>query len=378
MTKSTKRSSRKTRGGKKTYFKMAASSGNTDEFDCQAKACEEFFQELLPKVQNLKPLENDYISENAKKFKGPIYDITNFDAREVVALMSRIVNDRKEFTRGKTFYLLLRNGQENEPEELFRLKARPTKNHPGNAIVFLRPRGRKTFKTSAKSYEALKGELEAHYEEDTASFASDIRTLFKNNAVIINDLPQATFEVYTILLFEIARRLVELEDPSDEKVQFDVLPIGSAIARIVKLLELGRKDICTFDDVFFSKHKFHCFTGKPEDRRKAIDKINETTLEIAKKKWMERNHALTHGVSVCEVRVPMLVAAPDLAAKVFAMQVNRHLEELKQMFCSQEQQEAMLAKQFELGMKLSGSTAWLTKTKKSARNTEILSAFDYT
>ena len=367
MTKSTKRSSWKTRGGKKTYFKMAASSGNTDVFDCQVKACEEFFQELLPKVQNLKPLENDYTPENAKKFKGPIYDITNFDAREVVALMSRIVNDRKEFTPGKTFYLLLRNGQENEPEELFRLKARPTKNHPGNAIVFLRPRGRKTFKTSAKSYEALKGELEAHYEEDTASFASDIRTLFKNNAVIINDLPQATFEVYTILLFEIARRLVELEDPSDEKVQFDVLPIGSAIARIVKLLELGRKDICTFDDVFFSKHKFHCFTGKPEDRRKAIDKINQTTLEIAKEKMG------TYRAS----GVRLVVAAID-PAKVFAMQVNRHLEELKQMFCSEEQQEAMLAKQFDLGMKLAGSTAWLTKTKKSSRNTEILSVFDYT
>ena len=56
---------------------MAASSGNTDVFDCQVKACEEFFQEKLPKVQNLKPLENDCIPENAKKFKGPIYDITN-------------------------------------------------------------------------------------------------------------------------------------------------------------------------------------------------------------------------------------------------------------------------------------------------------------
>ena len=367
MINSTKRSSWKTRGGKKTSFKMAASSGNTDVFDCQVKACEEFFQEKLPKVQNLKPLEKDCIPENAKKFKGPIYDITNFDAREVVALMSRIVNDRKEFTPGKTFYLLLRNGQGNEPEELFRLKARPTKNHPGNAIVFLRPRGRKTFKTSAKSYEALKGELEAHYEEDTASFARDIKTLFKNNAVIINDLPQATFEVYTILLFEIARRLVELEDPSDEKVQFDVLPIGSAIARIVKLLELGRKDICTFDDVFFSKRKFHCFTGKPGDRRKAIDKINETTREIANKN-METYRASAVG------RVTVAIAL----AEVFARRVNLHLEELKQMFCSEEQQEAMLAKQFELGMKLSGSTAWLTKTKKSAFNTEIHSAFDYT
>ena len=75
--------------------------------------------------------------------------------------------------------------------------------------------------------------------------------------------------------------------------------------------------------------------------------------------------------------VRLVVAAID-PAKVFAMQVNRHLEELKQMFCSQEQQEAMLARQFDLKMKLAGRTASLTKTKKSALDTEIHSAFDYT
>ena len=52
--------------------------------------------------------------------------------------------------------------------------------------------------------------------------------LFKKGAVVINDFPQATLEAYTILLFEIARRLAALEDPSDEKVQYEVLPIGSA------------------------------------------------------------------------------------------------------------------------------------------------------
>ena len=121
---------------------MAASSGNTDVFDCQVKACEEFFQRPLPKVQNLRPLENDDIPEDAKRFTGLIYEIKGFDAREVVALLSRIANDREQFTVGKTFYLLLCNGPENaaEPdaiEELFRLKASPKKHQPGNAIVFL-------------------------------------------------------------------------------------------------------------------------------------------------------------------------------------------------------------------------------------------------
>ena len=160
-----------------------------------------------------------------------------------------------------------------------------------------------------------------------------------------------------ILLFEIARRLVALEDPSDKKVQYDVLPIGTAIARIVKSLELGSKDICTFDDVFLVKGKFHCFTGKPKERRKAIDEINGTTLEIAKKKGMLD-----------------ATAPPTDPAKVFAMKVNRRLEELKQMFCSEEQQEDILAKTLAaVKIKVADSTAWSMKT-----NTEIHSAFDYT
>ena len=43
------------------------------------------------------------------------------------------------------------------------------------------------------------------------------------------------------------------------------------------MLELGDEETCTFEDVFLSGEKFHCYTGKAEERRKAIDKINETT-----------------------------------------------------------------------------------------------------
>ena len=363
-------------------------SGNTHEFDCQVKACEKFFQEQLPKVQNLKPLAEDDIPKNAKLFKDPkIYDITSFDAREVVAVLSCIVNGRDQFKMNKTFYLLLRNGQENKPdeiEELFRLRARPTKHQPGNAIVFLRPTGKKKFTEPAKKYEELNGALKAYYKEDTAgdtaSFARDIRKLFKNNAVANNNFPQALFEVYMILLFEIVRRLVALEDPSDKKVQYDVLPIGSAIARIVKLLELGRTDICTFEDVFLPNSKFHCFTGKPEERRKAIDKINETTLDIVRKKTME-----TYGASVL-----VLVPAAKDPAKVFATQVKCHLEELKEMFCSEKQPEAMQRKEdsaeailqndledLSISVSVEDSMALSMKTKKSAVATETFSVFDH-
>lgn len=287
------------------------------------KACKNFFQASLPKVQNLKPLENDDIPENAKRFKGPINDITNFNAREVVALLSRIANDREKFTAGKTFYLLLRNGQGNEPEELFRLTASPTTHQPGNAIVFLRPRGNRFFKREAKKYEELNGALKAHYEKDTASFSRDIMKLFES-AVANNDLPQATFEVYMILLFEIARRLVVLKEPSALKEQFDILPIGSAVARIVRLLELGSETIWTFDLVFLLGDKFHCFTGKVGYRRKAIDCINETTTEIAKKKWLESQQ-----------RLPSIIGAGAVMlnrATMPAMQFRNSLEELTQMF----------------------------------------------
>ena len=163
-----------------------------------------------------------------------------------------------------------------------------------------------------------------------------------------NDFPQATFEAYMILLFEIARRLVALDDPSDKKVQYDVLPIGSAIARIVKLLELGRTDICTLEDVFFSTRKFHCFTGKPKDRKKAIDNINETTLA-------------TNGEGV-----------PKQDSKDLEQGLNKCFEELKEMFCSGE-----LLKEVE-ALSVSESHSVLLKTNESAINSELYSAFDYT
>ena len=249
-------------------------------FKQQEEACTKFFRDNLPK-DVLKPMPEEKRPENTKKFIGCVYDITGFDAENVVALLSDIVNDKEQFKTNKTFYLLLRNSHDSKPddeiEELFRLKARPTKDQPGNGIVFLRPRGKKLFTKDARKYNELKGALEAHYKGDTQKFAQDIKNLFQNNSVITDDFPQATVETYMILLFEMARRLVTVEKPSEKKKEYDVLPIGSAIARSVNLLELGDKETCTFEDVFLSGKKFHCYTGKAQERRKAIDKINETT-----------------------------------------------------------------------------------------------------
>lgn len=69
-------------------------------------------------------------------------------------------------------------------------------------------------------------------------------------------------------------------NPSTTKKDFEVLPIASAIARIVKLLNLGKPETCRFRDVFLPNEKFGAFTGPRGDRRKAIDEINKTTSYI--------------------------------------------------------------------------------------------------
>lgn len=251
-------------------------------FDCQEAACKEFFQEKLP-CPKLQPvvLYNKWLA----------YDITGFDGLQVVAVLSAIVNDRDQFKTNKTLYLLIRDiyggNTQGGFEELFRFKARPTPHQPGNAIVVLRPRGSKTFK-QAKKYDELNGALKAFYYDlytygtlilkGTTSFAIHIKELFKNNAVNYH-IPQATLEVYMILLFEIARRLVTLDKPTVMKTAYDALPIASAIARVLILLERG---VCHFEDVFLPGGRFHCFTGKPEQRRKAIDNINMAIIDITR------------------------------------------------------------------------------------------------
>ena len=169
----------------------------TNVFDCQVDACKEFFQDTLPYgVFRLIPPE-----KRTKNMKGPIYDITGFDGQQVVSVLSAIVNDRDQFTMNKTFYLLIRNTVEETSqagfEELFKLQARPTKHQPGNAIVSLRPRGKKRFSRQANSYEELNGALRAFYDShdkygihsDTSLFSMHIQQLFNNNSQTDN-IPQ--------------------------------------------------------------------------------------------------------------------------------------------------------------------------------------------
>jgi len=252
-----------------------------DVYECQVGAHQIIFEDKLS--TGFEPLQKeDWPYSMQKKWKGRAYDITGFYGQQVVALLSLIVNDKEQFKSNKTFYLLIRNSpedKETEDEELFRLTAYPEKKQPGNGTVVLRPKGKVKFTEQPKKYEELNGALKAHYGTNTTSFAKDIKKLFKGNTQK-KDIPKATIEAYMILLFEIARRLVKSENREGDKEprmkeEFD-LPIGSAIARFIKLLESGN---CSFEDVFFQGGRFHCFSKSRAVRRKAIKAINEASAE---------------------------------------------------------------------------------------------------
>lgn len=241
---------------------MATSS--SAEYDCQVDACQKFFADLRTNGQKQK-------SESFKKpvkLVGEVFDITGRDAYHVLAQLSNIVNRKKE----KTYFLLIKSEVDAQyAEELFEIKARPAPDEPGNGTVRIRPRGEVRFAQGEKSYVEMNGELEKAYGKSVSLFAVHMKQLFANNARIAA-LPQITAEVYVALLFEIARRLVHSDPPTDKQRELEEFPVGTAITRIIKLLE--RDKTLRFKDVFLPEGKFHCFTGEPDRRRTAINNIN--------------------------------------------------------------------------------------------------------
>ena len=321
-----------------TLKKLVSNSTVSPLLYKQIHASKTFFGNQLPSFTGYPLAEKDRVGQ-LNKFKGTIYNITRLDAHNVVAGLSGIVNDPEQFKKNKTFYLLIEGSPGDDLEELFRLQARPTEHQPGNGIVFLRPRGRKTFKRDgAKKYDELNGALKAHYETNTKQFAEDIKQLFNDNAQIA-DFPEATSEVYMILLYEVGRRLVQSEDPSEKKEAFDVLPIGNAIARVIKLLERGDGKTCLFEDVFLPEGKFHCFTGTSAQRQKAIENINKAISEITKEEEVTEEELLKELEELfCSVKLPSkeekldeklkaLIVAPVVLPVLFVPDLKSFYEE---------------------------------------------------
>ena len=199
------------------------------------------------------------------------YDITGKNCDQVVKILNSIVNG-EDYQENAVFNVMiipasshLRHPQAFQKK--FQLIAKPTDNQPGSGILFICQDGQ----FIARPYdEEMVKDLEEMYDGDTSAFARHLETLLRKNETIAK-YPFVTSEVYMLLLFEIGRRLV-IDSPksTDMKKRYDNFLIKEAIQGILKLL--GNKK-CEFRDVFLKEGKFHCFSGSPEEREKAIERI---------------------------------------------------------------------------------------------------------
>ena len=232
-------------------------------YSIHEQACKEFFDNLSLDLGQAEEQEGSRT-----------YDITGWNALKIVSLLKSIVNSEESYIQDQLFQMKIKN-QEGQQVEVFTLKAAPTRHQPGNGLL---SRGEQR----GKKYNDLVPLLEKKYRSDTCLFAQDLKKMFKSNEDI-GSFDPATREIYMILLFEIARRLAnltatdgEILDETPKKKRLDKLPIGSAIAKIVKLLEAQE---CTFKDVFLDSGKFHCFSFGPDAREEAIKKIDEAYVK---------------------------------------------------------------------------------------------------
>ena len=247
----------------------------------QEEACRQFFNAKYPIGETEKPDELKY--KNGED--GKVYDITGLCAIEVIATIIKIINDPSKWPTEtsmvkKTFYFLVKsknNGK--EPYRMFKLRANPTKNQPGNGVVsimYLKGKKCKQYQSRRpKTYRAL---IEDIFQANTPTenFAKVIQKLFKDNSEIAQQ-DTAISEMYFLLLFEIARRRSNKEYKTDEGKRLDELPIGSAIVQIIKLLGATDKN----EDSEYLKKKlecyFYCFKTRASARKKAIIKLNDET-----------------------------------------------------------------------------------------------------
>ena len=194
------------------------------------------------------------------------YNITGKSAAHVIAILKSIVNNREEpyvYDKGNIFTLKI----EGQHAISFILEPFPSSNQPGN--------GRIKIKGIARSYKTLTKKLINWYENDTETFAKDMKRVFKDNSRLLECRNEVLQDAYILLLFEIGRRLVDDENVSKgrgdkERQALDCLPISEAITKIVKLFEMKR---CSFSDVFDPDGEFYCFSGSSSLRKRVINKL---------------------------------------------------------------------------------------------------------
>ena len=218
---------------------MAYSSVSSTEYDHQVDTCKEFFARM-------KQLE---------------IDITGFDAYRVIAQMCYMVNHQQWVRDSDPFRFLIRG---TSGDKVFNIEPNPTLHQPGNGRVSLQGKKGKSWVQISKILIGMEGRMPPH------SFATKLMTLFQDNQQIFQE-EDIIAEVYALLLFEIARRFHrKLNSPTQKS--FDCLPIGVAIVRMLKLFRYVPKG---FQDFEKDGVCFDIFLRQPEDRTKAIERINE-------------------------------------------------------------------------------------------------------
>ena len=262
-----------------TRSKMAQKAKKKDEdhfihlYTMQSNACKNFF-DLDRLLKNFN--EDIKLTEKPKELQdnlGEVYEITCHSAIKVITVVTAIINDPEKWMEGRMFYFLIRrNIKGKRADIMFRLKAKPTKNQPGNGEVSVMLFEDKKFKTHGKrSYERIIKKLNGKIHTYPETFSERMQMLFKDNSKIPQVNSYEIAETYFLLLFEIARRLsnINRNEKTKEAQQFDDLPIGSVVARIINFLAGIGKNVKWSKK---SKFVFDCFTKQTPGQREAIIK----------------------------------------------------------------------------------------------------------
>jgi hypothetical protein len=246
---------------------------DNDPYEMCQKACKTFFntkrlKDLYENNLEVKPSEVQYKDKKVRES----YDITGLDALQVIAVIIAIINDPEKWTYGKIFYFFIKTKKRNEDDsvddssvddssvddssvddssvddssvddsidysmdKIFKLKRIITDNQPGNGLVSVLHWSSVTeeYDDWGKSHATINKAL-TQTCTSPKTFANVIQKLFKDNSEI-GLQEDIIAEEYFLLLFEIARRLSNKKNKTEEGKALDDLPIGSAIARKIKTL----------------------------------------------------------------------------------------------------------------------------------------------
>ena len=208
------------------------------------------------------------------------YNITGKSAAHVIAIFKSMVNNRDAqygYRESEVFTFEIGN----PPTIIFKLQARPTEDQPGNGFI--------QRNNNTPTYKSITKDLMKQYENDTETFAKDMKSVFKDNSELFK-CSAVVSDVYILLLFEIGRRLViDGKESTNKKKALDKLPISAALTSIFKLFE-SPKTKYSFRDFFHDEGKFHCFSDGPQKREDAIEsltKLSEVEFEEIKALFYE-------------------------------------------------------------------------------------------